>query len=605
MSSLAKKSMNFMRDVYNLAENRAELLLSTTTTPTSTSSQGYHPSQGLSSQFNPAHTHQYPPPPPPPPPALHTQAPPPPTYHYSSQHAQPYGHWSGPLTPISLPLPQAAPNVYPVASAALDVHPNQTPGLPLAPPSPVSSPPIPQPYGHQTPHGQHQYPFAQEHPPSGPPSHHQHPSSWQNPVNPGLHHQPQRNASVAAQSHPDFGPNRQDAAHQTSSSKHSAVTGSYWGMSRPETSKPLPPPLPPRANADGRYVAPGWVGAASSEPCAPVSDQHGFAPPAPGYHEMPAVAAPPARRHHHSATNALPELPELPTGAADMTSSQPAHHASYHLGCPPAAELQSNNNCAFEAVELPASPVMAKASHFMDSSSSAPQRYQRAYSTATTPAAMNQSFTSVDVAELDSTPITLSSQTTTNTTTAMTTSKSMQHRPPMHSNNAVTFSPPASSGYHAYPVPTTLSSFGDDPPQRPPSPAMSPSAHTHSRSSIGADHQQQQQGLPLDDTHQMLQNHRVVSSPVVMSEVDRLAFNHAQARTASLPTPGPTPCPNSLTPSRSETQHPQRTKVPYPLYHGTGAVTMPLHQDFATWNADGNGDGSASGIASAPRMRRY
>ncbi|OQV06988.1 hypothetical protein CLAIMM_11483 [Cladophialophora immunda] len=598
MSSLARKSMIFMRDVYNLAANPGDLLLSTTT---STSSQGYQPPQGLSSQFNPAYAHPYPLPPVPPTPVA------PPQHHYSypgPHNAQSYGHWSGPLAPISPPLPQTALNVYPVAHPAPNIQ--ASTGRPPSPPSPIMSPSIPQPYGNQPAHGPQRYTAVQA-PPARRPPHHQHASSWQSPTSHELHYQYLSDGAVSAQDLADLGPNPDATPHRTSSGRHSVSDG-QWGTPRAESSR-----LPFGGNTDSQHLTSGYVGAASSVSCAPIPDQHSSATPvsamigsgqidALGYHEMPAVAVhnvPVGRQE--SRADVLPGLPELPNNPAHAPLSTRA--SSYPVSAAP-AELEAYS-CTVEAVELPASPVTAPSTLSTDASSSLRQRprrasrYQRHYSTAAADAAsMSELLAATSAVELDSTPVVAGFSTMTGPATSTT---NAQHSPGLI--NPVNYT---HSGcvYQAYPGPAPAPStfLSSDPPSpRQSSHVTNPSpraGHTRTRSSAAIVVLGGQQS-PSPDVYQM-HRHQLVSSPVSMAEAeaDKLVLTRARARTASLPssTPGSRQPPPSQSEPKPRLQSQEAAKLPYPLHHSTGAVTMPLHQDYVRWNGGRSRRASTAGM---------
>ncbi|OAG40415.1 hypothetical protein AYO21_05315 [Fonsecaea monophora] len=559
MSSLAKKSMLFMRDVYNLASNPGELLQSTTT---STSSQGFKPSQGLSNQFNPAYVQQRPLPPPHP--AQVAQ----PTYQYSypgPQNAQPYGHWSGPQAPVSPLSPQTAPNVYPGASPAPYVLPNT--GRPPSPPSPILSPPIPQPYTSNPGHGVQQYSSVPPPLPARRPQHQQHASSWHSPTDPEPHYQSQLNGSVGAQNLGEFGLIQQNVPVPTSSAGPSVPHGS-WAMPQADPSR-----MPLRYNTVNQHHTAGYSGAVPSESCLPVSDQHLSTAPVPaltssqlpahGYHEMPAVASNNWKPVYGNETGTaiVAGSPQLSNGpaAVPLSTSHASHPSSAHP-----VELASYS-CTVEAVELPASPIMAKSSHSAEASLSSmqrpegPSRYQHHHPTSTAETVTTSGPVAPAFAvELDSTPITAGSS-----ATATATRNNTQ-------TNVVHPSQPAAM-YQVYPGPA--SSPSPYPPFSPPPLASSPTQFDPRNGSSGVLGQQRP---PLHMQQQ-------VSSPVTMGEADSVALAQARmrAQTASLPAarPNPSPLPSSHSEPRLQPHH--QTDVPYPIHHSPGTVAMPLHHDYS------------------------
>ncbi|OAP63442.1 hypothetical protein AYL99_02669 [Fonsecaea erecta] len=265
---------------------------------------------------------------------------------------------------------------------------------------------------------------------------------------------------------------------------------------------------------------------------------------------------------HESGIGRQPGLPELPSGPADRPSS-PA--LASHAWDAPAAELESRSR-AIEAVELSASSTTQRPRRA--------SRYQRHYSTSPVEtASINALLAATDAVELDSTPI-IAELPAADT-----------HHPFSRQNNAVG-SLHSGSAYQAYPGLADLS-LSDAP--RSPSPLTSSSARAHTRTRSSAVVEQQK---PPPDIHDQTHRRQLVSSPVAMMDADSLVPSHARARakSASLPNSPPYPCPGPKQPTSSysepqpqhQHQHQHQTKLPYPLYHGTGTVVMPLHRDYAS-----------------------
>ncbi|KIW65519.1 hypothetical protein PV04_07774 [Phialophora macrospora] len=246
MPSLARKSMKFMRDVYNIAANPD----GSSTPPMPAHSQGFQPSQGLSSQFNQTYTHQQPP--------LSAQ----PAYPAPSSHVypyvapqqtlpqpQPHGSWSVPPTPISPLSPQPEYSFPPTTNSSSNNIPAY--GVPFSP-SASLSPPTPQLFHQQAHFSAHPPPLPQR------PSHHGHSSSWQGSSETGWQSQSQVDAPINAHSTHDYNP-APPSPIRPFLNVHHIGPGSYHGQVETQSTRPPPPPLPPRIQAQNTDFAPNQV----------------------------------------------------------------------------------------------------------------------------------------------------------------------------------------------------------------------------------------------------------------------------------------------------------------------------------------------------------
>ncbi|KAJ9610549.1 hypothetical protein H2200_005326 [Cladophialophora chaetospira] len=384
MPSLARKSMNFMRDVYNIAAN-------TGVPPQSTlpsQSQGFQPNQGLSSQFNQGNLHQQPPP-------VHPlYASPSPYVSPSSGPSQPdaqlHGKWSIPPSPISPPsayvtpspaAPQSQPPprgswripstpVSPPSSqhgfdfpSSHDTTPAFAPGhgLPVSPPTSFSSPSTPQTYRQQVPQIEVQY-FPTQ-PPPIPPRSTQHGLSltWQSPSDPGWNDQSLFGASPVGPSDHELAPPQQ-FSFNPAFDNHAVTSGACSGyMGSQPSPPPVPPQLPPRIQTPKSDVVDDQAGIMSNTVLFPHSC-HGNCsstptvfepvPPVPlGYHEMPAESfnnESTGRNRYITDASGLAELPPPMSVSPSASVDAPPRNA----------KMDENADEAMNgAVELPASPI--------------------------------------------------------------------------------------------------------------------------------------------------------------------------------------------------------------------------------------------------------
>ncbi|KIX01821.1 uncharacterized protein Z518_09548 [Rhinocladiella mackenziei CBS 650.93] len=354
MPSLARKSMKFMRDVYNAANSGSDR----PPIPSATQSYDFQPTPGLSTQFTQANPPYYNPPSPyiPPNSAHGHPYTPQPTYSVSTPHHSPFqnpqqppprGNWSNPLLTTS-PPPPLPPHPTSNSTPPLSGPPitSITPGHPFPPISPTSLPASPQQYGPQIPNSQYQH-FPQKPPlPERLPHHHSE----------GLRPNTSQLISYTESQEPvspmtpagtsSFNWNQPNSAPPFSNGYHSDNSHSP-GVAELPAPRPPPPPLPQRPQTHRPSVS-----KLSMEPNVPDTQRQDYgtrvgtvsAPPSSTtiWHEMPAepiVSASPAQNHQTTASN-IAELPSSHSPRPSIATSQPSYHE------PPAG-----------VVELPNSPV--------------------------------------------------------------------------------------------------------------------------------------------------------------------------------------------------------------------------------------------------------
>ncbi|ETI26000.1 hypothetical protein G647_02777 [Cladophialophora carrionii CBS 160.54] len=395
MPSLARKSMKFMRDVYNIAANPD----GSSVPAMPAHSQGFQPSQGLSGQFTQTYGHQNPPL------SAHPAYPANSSYGYpyvgpqqSQPQPQPYGSWNVPPTPVSPLSPQPEHSFPPTTTSS----PNNVSavGLPLSPQA-CLSPSTPQLY-HQQPQ------FAAPQPPPLPqrPSHHGHSSSWQGSSETGWQSQSQMDPPAMSHSAHEYNQAPQYPIQPFSNIQHPGP-GSYHGQTEAQSTRPSPPPLPPRMQAQKPDLVPKQAARVPNSPNWPYPSQESYVStpnvPSPAQfnlpecHEMAAnaiPAQPPIRQHQHADISSLAELP-----AADHCRITPP---------PPSLDKHpaTMGSTAVDAVELPASPIRRSTHH--------PTHQRRTSRT------HSQGHTPPNVEELDSTPAPASASTSTSAPFALT-----------------------------------------------------------------------------------------------------------------------------------------------------------------------------------------
>ncbi|EXJ56972.1 hypothetical protein A1O7_07316 [Cladophialophora yegresii CBS 114405] len=349
MPSLARKSIKFMRDVYNIAANPD----GSSVPAMPAHSQGFQPSQGLSGQFTQTYAHQRPPLP------SNPTYPANSSYGYSyggpqqSQPPQPYASWNVPPTPVS-PLSSQPEHTFLTTTNSSS---NSIPAfvLPLSPPASVS-PSTPQLY-----HDQQQFAVS---PPPLPqrPSLHGHSPSWQGSSEPVWQSQSQLDTPITGHNAHEYNQTPQQSIQPLWNAQHTRH-GSYHGHAEAESTRPSPPPLPPRMqthNPDRVPVPDQWASVPHSTSWPYPSHESYLSAPnlssttqlnAPECHEMAADSIsgqPPVPQHQHADISSLAELPELPGTDQGRITPPPSrfdtHPAS--IGSP-----------AGNAVELPASPI--------------------------------------------------------------------------------------------------------------------------------------------------------------------------------------------------------------------------------------------------------
>lgn len=407
MPSLARKSMKFMRDVYNAAATQE----STPPPIPSTQTQGFAPSQGLSSPFiqtNQAYAHKLPPPPPMQ--ASHT-ANSPYTSAYPApqlQHPEPYGTWPAQQTPTSPPSPQPVFSFSPAGESVQSSTLGS--GLCLSPSTPLSSPATPQAY--QTNAYQNFSQSAPDEKPPLPPRSPSHDSSTsaQRPSEPRWHGSPYLDGGGVTHGVLNSGPMQRPYLSTISSNAVPMDSGIYSGGVSSDDDRPLPPlppRLPPRIQTQPAELA---VYSQAGTELAPLPS-----PPSPaGPHYTNSFSAFSAGSHVHGLSGSFNTPPytvaaerppsrtiHLSNTGATYVAELPASTCTLPLPSLNTTSRPSGTNSAStvpsDAVELPASPILNQ---------SGALQAENKYRQHDAPQGRPQEYTHIAVAELDSTPIT-------------------------------------------------------------------------------------------------------------------------------------------------------------------------------------------------------